>query len=228
MLNDLELTGRSRTHVTQFDEPRFSAQLDAGHAFLAMRNDAKKAGIDLLPFSSFRDFRTQLRIWNGKFSGKKPLYDINGVPRDKANLDDAQIIDCILNWSALPGGSRHQWGTEIDVVDGAAMPVGYEPKLLPEETVKGGVFHPLHLWLDENIAKYGFFRPYKFFKGGMYPEPWHLSYAPLSTKALKQVSPELLRDAVIDAEILGKALVLERISEIYEQHILNIVSPDEQ
>lgn len=228
MLNDLELTGRSRTHVTQFNEPRFAAQLDAGHAFLAMRNDAKKAGIDLLPFSSFRDFRTQLRIWNGKFSGKKPLYDINGVPRDKANLDDAQIIDCILNWSALPGGSRHQWGTEIDVVDGAAMPVGYEPKLLPEETVKGGVFHPLHLWLDENIAKYGFFRPYKFFKGGMYPEPWHLSYAPLSTKALKQVSPELLRDAVIDAEILGKALVLERISEIYEQHILNIVSPDEQ
>ncbi|WON87169.1 M15 family metallopeptidase [Delftia sp. UGAL515B_04] len=193
-----------------------------------MRNDAKKSGIDLLPFSSFRDFRTQLRIWNGKFSGKKPLYDINGVPRDKANLDDAQVIDCILNWSALLGGSRHQWGTEIDVVDGAAMPVGYEPKLLPEETVKGGVFHPLHLWLDENIAKYGFFRPYKFFKGGMYPEPWHLSYAPLSTKALKQVSPELLRDAVIDAEILGKTLVLKRISEIYEQHILNIVSPDEQ
>ncbi|MFC4922674.1 hypothetical protein [Delftia deserti] len=35
-----------------------------------MRNDAKKAGIDLLPFSTFRDFRTQLRIWNGKFSGK--------------------------------------------------------------------------------------------------------------------------------------------------------------
>lgn len=62
----------------------------------------------------------------------------------------------------------------------------------------------------------------------MYPEPWHLSYAPLSTKALKQVSPELLRDAVIDAEILGKTLVLKRISEIYEQHILNIVSPDEQ
>lgn len=62
----------------------------------------------------------------------------------------------------------------------------------------------------------------------MYPEPWHLSYAPLSTNSLKQVSPELLRDAVIDAEILGKALVLERISEIYEQHILNIVSPDEQ
>ncbi len=228
MLNDLELTGRSRTHVTQFDSPRFAAQREVGLAFLAMREDAKKAGIDLLPFSTFRDFRTQLRIWNGKFSGKKPLYDINGIPRLQENLDDNQIIDFILNWSALPGGSRHQWGTEIDVVDGAAMPTGYEPKLLPEETIEGGIFHPLHLWLEENIARYGFFRPYKFFKGGMYPEPWHLSYAPLSTKALKQVSPKLLRDAVIDAEISGKALVLERISEIYERHILNIVSPDEQ
>ena len=228
MLNDLELTGRSRTHVTQFDSPRFAAQREVGLAFLAMREDAKKAGIDLLPFSTFRDFRTQLRIWNGKFSGKKPLYDINGIPRLQENLDDNQIIDFILNWSALPGGSRHQWGTEIDVVDGAAMPTGYEPKLLPEETIEGGIFHPLHLWLEENIARYGFFRPYKFFKGGMYPEPWHLSYAPLSTKALKQVSTKLLRDAVIDAEISGKALVLERISEIYERHILNIVSPDEQ
>ena len=228
MLNDLELTGRSRTHVTQFDSPRFAAQREVGLAFLAMREDAKKAGIDLLPFSTFRDFRTQLRIWNGKFSGKKPLYDINGIPRLQENLDDNQIIDFILNWSALPGGSRHQWGTEIDVVDGAAMPTGYEPKLLPEETIEGGIFHPLHLWLEENIARYGFFRPYKFFKGGMYPEPWHLSYAPLSTKALKQVSPKLLRDAVIDAKISGKALVLERISEIYERHILNIVSPDEQ
>ena len=228
MLNDLELTGRSRTHVTQFDSPRFAAQREVGLAFLAMREDAKKAGIDLLPFSTFRDFRTQLRIWNGKFSGKKPLYDINGIPRLQENLDDNQIIDFILNWSALPGGSRHQWGTEIDVVDGAAMPTGYEPKLLPEETIEGGIFHPLHLWLEENIARYGFFRPYKFFKGGMYPEPWHLSYAPLSTKALKQVSPKLLRDAVIDAEISGKALVLKRIPEIYERHILNIVSPDEQ
>ena len=70
MLNDLELTGRSRTHVTQFDSPRFAAQREVGLAFLAMREDAKKAGIDLLPFSTFRDFRTQLRIWNGKFSGK--------------------------------------------------------------------------------------------------------------------------------------------------------------
>lgn len=228
MLNDLELTGRARSHVFQFTEPRFAAQPAAGRAFLAMREDARRAGIDLLPFSTFRDFRTQLRIWNSKFTGKKPLYDIDGIPRDFCSFDEVQIIECILNWSALPGGSRHQWGTEIDVVDGAAMPKGYEPKLLPEEVRPGGIFHGLHEWLDENIAKYGFFRPYKFFRGGMYPEPWHLSFAPLSSIAVEQVTPELLRQVIEESEILGKDLVLDRIPQIYENHIRNFVPPDEQ
>jgi hypothetical protein len=65
------------------------------------------------------------------------------------------------------------------------MPPGYEPKLLPAEVSPGGIFHPLHKWLDENIHMFGFFRPYKFFKGGMYPEPWHLSYAPLSMQIVE-------------------------------------------
>ncbi len=228
MLNDFEITGRTRTHVTQFDEPKFAAQPEVGRAFLAMREDAKRAGIDLLPFSTFRDFRTQLRIWNLKFSGKKPLYDIDGNLRDITSLSDIQIVDCILNWSALPGGSRHQWGTEIDVIDGAAMPIGYKPKLLPEEVKPDGVFYPLHQWLDENIATYGFFRPYKFFRGGMYPEPWHLSYAPLSSIAVAQITPELLTSVIEQSQILGKEIVLDRISQIYQNHILNFVPPDQQ
>lgn len=228
MLNEYEITGRVRTHVIQFDEPRFAARREVGEAFLEMRAAARRDGFDLTPFSTFRDYRTQLRIWNGKFSGKKPLYDIDGNVRDFSRLSPHEIIDYILNWSALPGGSRHQWGTEIDVVDAATMPDGYEPKLLPEEVRPGGIFHALHGWLDANIEKYGFFRPYKFFKGGMYPEPWHLSYAPLSMEAVKLVTPELLTRVTAEAEILGKDLVLERIPEIYSQHILNFVLPTEQ
>jgi LAS superfamily LD-carboxypeptidase LdcB len=228
MLNEYEITGRARTHVFQFSEPRFAAQQEAGEAFLAMRAEASRAGFDLTPFSTFRDYRTQLRIWNGKFSGKKPLYDMQGNTRDFSKLLPPEVIDCILNWSALPGGSRHQWGTEIDVVDAVAMPPGYVPKLLPEEVKPGGIFHPLHCWLDTNISKYGFFRPYKFFKGGMYPEPWHLSYAPLSMQAVKLVTPELLTHTTQQAEILGKEWILERIPDIYVNHILNFVSPTEQ
>ncbi|MHC8361904.1 M15 family metallopeptidase [Pseudomonas sp. LS2P72] len=226
MLNDLELTGRSRTHIAQYYEPRFAAQPEAATAFLDMRSDALRAGIDLLPYSSFRDFRTQLRIWNSKFSGAKPLFDINGKARDFTRLSASEVIGCILNWSALPGGSRHHWGTEIDVVDGAVMPPGYQPKLLPEEVAHDGLFLPLHQWLDHHMTEYGFFGPYLRDSGGMYPEPWHLSYAPLSIKALDQVTVELLIDAVQNADILEKDLVLEKIPEIYRDHILNVSLPE--
>jgi LAS superfamily LD-carboxypeptidase LdcB len=224
-LNELELTGRVRTHVHQFDAPRFAAVAEVSEAFLAMRRAAAESVFDLLPF---RDFETQLLIWNGKFSGMKPLYDINGNQRDFSALSPNEVIECILNWSAVPGGSRHHWGTEIDVVDGAAMPEGYQPKLLPSDVSSGGIFHPLHCWLDENIHKYGFFRPYRYFKGGMFPEPWHLSYAPLSMQAVKLVSPELLIRTTQDSEILGKQSVLKKIPEIYAKHIMNFVLPTEQ
>lgn len=228
MLSPLELTGLARSHVVQFDNPRFAARREVGEAFLAMREAARRDGIDLLPFSSFRDYRTQLRIWNGKYSGKKPLYDIAGRVRDFHALTPDQRIDCILNWSALPGGSRHQWGTEIDVVDAAVMPPGYEPKLLPDEVAEGGLFCDLHRWLDAHIASYGFFRPYKRFVGGMYPEPWHLSYVPLSMEAVQQLSIELLMEVTSRSSILDKERVLARIPDIHANHILNFVRPDEQ
>lgn len=222
MLNELELTGRARTHVVQRTEPRFAAQLEAAEAFMAMRAEAAKAGIDLMPYSSFRDFKTQLRIWNDKFSGKKPLYDEHGVPRDYGRLSPREIVGCILNWSALPGASRHQWGTEIDVFDAAVVPEGYLPKLLPEEVAPGGVFFDLHQWLDQHIGRFGFVKPYRRFNGGMFPEPWHLSFKPLSTQAIAQVTPELLGRVISDADILGKELVLEMLPEIHRNHILNV------
>lgn len=228
MFSELEITGRTRTHVVQLLEPRFAAHPKVAEAFMDMRAEARLAGIDLLPFSSFRDFKTQLRIWNDKYLGRKPLYDETGRVRDYASLSEEEVIRHILDWSALPGGSRHQWGTEIDVVDAAAMPEGYEPKLLPEEVREGGIFHSLHGWLDANIARFGFFRPYKYYRGGMYPEPWHLSFAPVSLEAIKLVTPELLGAVLRDANLEGKERVLEMLPEIYQKHILNIVGPQEQ
>ena len=228
MLNELEVTGRARSHVVQVDDLRFAAQPAVVVAFLEMRAAAAKSGFDLLPISSFRDHRTQLRIWNQKFSGKKPLFDMDGHARDFAALSERQIVEAIINWSALPGGSRHQWGTEIDVVDGAAMLAGYSPKLLPEEVAAGGLFRDLHRWLDENISRFGFFRPYNYYRGGMYPEPWHLSYAPASAEAIKAVNLDLLHRLTKESGILGKEIAIELLPQIYEQHILNYVKPDEQ
>jgi hypothetical protein len=110
------------------------------------------------------------------------------------------------------------------------MPQGYAPKLLPEEVREGGIFANLHRWLDANMAKFGFFRPYNFYEGEgcMYPEPWHLSYAPLALEAIGHISADLLLSVTNQADIAGKALLLELIPWIYENHIMNYVKPDEQ
>lgn len=225
MFDALQATGRTRTHVIQLDAPRFAAHPDAAAAFLRLREAAAADGFELRPVSSFRGYKMQLRIWNRKFDGRATLYDIDGRPRDRSGFDEATIIRSILNWSALPGASRHQWGTEIDVVDGNAMPPGYEPKLLPEEVRAGGLFAPLHRWLDAHVGEFGFFRPYAREQGGMYPEPWHLSYAPVSLRAIDDLSVPLLAEVTAQADILGKARVLEMLPEIFERHVLDIVPP---
>lgn len=222
MFDELQLTGRVRTHVVQLEEPRFAAHPDAVGAFLSLRQAAAREGIDLRPFSAFRDFKAQLRIWNKKFLGRTPLYDRQGAVLSSKGWDEGRIVDAILAWSGLPGGSRHHWGTEIDVFDRAAVPKDYRLRMLPEEVAPGGAFYDLHRWLGENMANFGFFRPYAEFRGGMFPEPWHLSFAPLSLPAMELLRPEMLVRAMGAAPMLGKASVLARLDEIFEVHLRNI------
>ncbi len=51
-----------------------------------------------------------------------------------AALSDLEKCKAMLRWSAVPGASRHHWGTEIDIFD---------PDLLPENTpllLEPGIF----------------------------------------------------------------------------------------
>ncbi len=225
MFDELQLTGRARTHVVQIEQPRFAAHPRVVEAFLEMRETAAQAGLDLQPFSAYRDFKTQLRIWNRKFRGERPLYDRSGVVCDPRGWEEKRLVDAILGWSGLPGGTRHHWGTEIDVVDRASPPPGYRIQLLPEEVRAGGIFEKLHRWLDVNMARFGFFRPYAVFRGGMHPEPWHLSFAPLSRVAMDLLTPDMLARAIKAAPMEGKAGVLARIDDLFENHVRNICPP---
>jgi LAS superfamily LD-carboxypeptidase LdcB len=225
MLNDLELTGRARSHVVQRDDLKAALHPAVIEPFLAMKADAARAGLDVAITSAFRDFEAQQRIWNLKWSGERPLYDAGGVERDHASLTEPELVEAILCWSALPGASRHHWGSEIDVVDAAAIPDGYRVQLLPAEAAPGGVFHALHTWLDANLARYGFFRPYASFRGGVHPEAWHLSFSPVAAPALDALTPDLLADAVKSSAMLGKDLVLERIAELHARYVANIDAP---
>src|SRR5688500_7951132 len=109
-MNELELTGRARTHIIDLADPPCSLHVEAVTSLLAMRDAAVRAGVALTPRSTFRDFDAQLRIWNEKWAGARPLYGRDGALLDRKQLTDAQTIEAILSWSALPGGSRHHWG----------------------------------------------------------------------------------------------------------------------
>ena len=108
-------------------------------------------------------------------------------------LREPELVDAILCWSAIPGGSRHHWGSDLDVIDAAAMPQGYQVQLVPEEYAADGVFARLTSWLDANMHRYGYFRPYASDRGGAAVEPWHLSYAPVAALALEELSLPVLR-----------------------------------
>lgn len=222
MLNALELTGRARTHVVQRDDLRAAIHYAVLEPFLAMKADAARAGIDIGIASGFRDFAAQQRIWDLKFRGERPLYDAAGNLRDHAALAPADLLEAIACWSAVPGGSRHHWGSELDLIDLAAMPEGYRVQLLPGEAAPGGIFHTLHCWLDANMARYSFFRPYRTFRGGVFPEPWHVSYAPVSGPALDALTAEILAEAIAASDMLGKDVVLERIGDVYRRYVANI------
>lgn len=225
MFNEFELTGRAATHVVQRDDLGAAVHRNTLEPFLALKAAAAGEGIDLQIASAFRDFAAQLRIWNMKYRGERPLYDKAGNVRDHASLEAGELIEGILCWSALPGASRHHWGTDIDVIDRAAMPEGYRYRLLPGEYAAGGVFGRLNAWLDRNMARFGFFRPYAEYRGGVYAEPWHLSHEPTATAALRMLTPELVATTVRDSDVLGKDEVLARLPDIYRTYVANISPP---
>jgi len=224
-MNELELTGRARTHVVDLERPRATLHFQAVTSFLAMRDAAAAEGIDLVAVSGFRDFDRQVTIWNRKWRGERPILGRDGMPIDAAALDDSARVDAILLWSAIPGGSRHHWGTDLDVMDAAALPPGYRVELVQAEYAPDGVFRRLSDWLGHNMRRYGFYRPYGAAGIGAGVEPWHLSYWPVAEQALEDLSLPVLRAAVEGSEMLGKVQVLERLPEIYTRFVLSVDSP---
>jgi LAS superfamily LD-carboxypeptidase LdcB len=215
------LTGADSGHI---DYSLFQSGLHHGAvaAFGRLQEAALAQGFDMVIASSFRSFDRQLLIWNEKAQGLRPLYDSTGQPLAYEELSRWELAQAILRWSALPGASRHHWGTDLDIYDRAAVPEGYQVQLSPGEVSESGPFHPLHSWLDRQLAIHsaeGFFRPYDKDRGGVAPERWHLSYAPLAMEFQQQLSLDSLVEFITGQELALKTVVLEHIGEIYRRYI---------
>ena len=196
--------------------------------FIELRDAARSAGFDLAIDSAFRSFDRQLSIWNRKAAGELAVLDSAAQPIDITTLSERELVFVILRWSALPGASRHHWGTDIDVYDSAATPEGYEIQLIPAEVDAGGMHAPLHEWLDARIAtgtSFGFYRPYDADRGGVAPERWHLSHAPTATEYARMLTLDLLRSTIEHAEMRLRDVVLEHLDHIYRRFVRNVSRP---
>lgn len=138
-------------------------------AFLQMEQAAKRDGVELKISSAARNFEVQKMLWDQRWAGLLP---VNSKNLAKSFPNTEERFRKNLEYTALPGTSRHHWGTDIDI-NGANILYFDTPKGIKE-----------YDWLLAHAREFGFCQPYKT-KGvdritGYNEEKWHWSYLPLS------------------------------------------------
>ncbi|NPU96785.1 MAG: M15 family metallopeptidase [Candidatus Omnitrophica bacterium] len=198
---ELELLGLRRPPL--FGEG-FNLRQSAADAFEAMRHAAKKDGFQLHSVSSFRGFDHQLTIWNRKFRQLRQ----QGFPAH-------DILWKIIQYSSIPGSSRHHWGTDLDIID-RNQPSPADP-LLAEHFAAGGIYHPLYQWLLVNAPTYGFYEVYTNDpqRTGFAYEPWHWSYSELSIPFLQEFSRIDLFQHLKNSSMEGRQTLTPEIMRRY-------------
>ncbi len=177
-------------------------------AFIAMYEAGLADGVKLVIISGFRTFDHQVRIWEGKWNGRRQNW------RTYSRIvSEKERAEAILKYSAMPGTSRHHWGTDIDL--NSLSPAYFRSN----EGLK------VYQWLREHGPTYGFCQPYSA-KGddrptGHFEEQWHWSYLPVSRYFQKQYSELIGYDDItgFDGAYLASSL---RIIEDY----VNGIAPD--
>jgi len=220
-----QLTGQEDSHICWLND-RIGIHADVKNAWLAMQAAAKKDGIELEIASGFRSFERQRQIWNNKVTGKTIVKDIKNNPVCLASLCKIAQIKAILLYSALPGASRHHWGTDLDVYAPNLLKENQILQLEPWEYQEKGPFARLSAWLSLHGKSYGFYFPYDSYRGGVAPEPWHISYAALAQQYMGQLTGDQLVQVIEADNIEAGSTLVENIDLILEQYIKNVGDPN--
>ena len=215
-----QLLGLDESHLILVGRGPHRLTAATAAAFNDMQVAAAYEGFNLQAASSWRSFERQLAIWNGKWRGERPLLDANSQPIDALQLCDEERLHAILRWSALPGTSRHHWGTDLDIYDPDCLPAGTKLALEPWEYEAGGWFADLGEWLGDHMSDFGFFLPYAKpldAAQGVAYEPWHISFALESAE--QRLDPDALALCLQQADIEGKACILSHLDEILARYV---------
>lgn len=216
--------GLTSEHLIESRGTRIHKQV--AEAFRALQARANDAGFQLSVASSYRSYERQLAVFNGKWSGERPVLDDHDTVLVRQDYSAEEWLHLILRFSALPGTSRHHWGTDIDIFDPTRIPSGKSLQLVPSEYRIGGMFEDLTQWLDELIAANdceGFFRPYDRDRGGVSEEPWHLSYEPVASMVRPHLTTDTLRDLWLREPGLrpnGYNTILPMLEDLIDRYVV--------
>lgn len=177
-------------------------------AFRRMHAAASNEGIHLVIISATRNFEVQKRIWENKWMGRTLLEGGLNAARDIHS--DTGRARKILEYSSMPGTSRHHWGTDLDI------------NSLDNEWFERGEGLALYRWMQAHAAEFGFCQPYTRLgsdrKSGYLEEKWHWTYMPLSIK-LTELAKQNLKDDLISG-FAGSQTASE--IKVIEKYVLGI------
>jgi D-alanyl-D-alanine carboxypeptidase len=159
---------------------------DVYKAFLRMYKAARADGIDLKVLSATRSFSGQKRIWEAKWTGQRK---VSGQDLSQAIPFGTDRAKKILEYSAMPGTSRHHWGTDLDLC------------ALNNAFFESGKGKQIYDWLNNNARDFGFFQPYTDRNTGRETghseEKWHWSYIPISQPLTRKYTQILNNEKIV-------------------------------
>lgn len=197
----------------EFSGTEFKMHPEAYESYLNMKAEAAKENITIEMVSAYRSFQRQKEIFEGKykrFTGE--------------GLAPMAAIEKIIEYSTIPGTSRHHWGTDIDIIDANGTP-------RPESVLQAKHFHgkgpfcKLKEWLNANAHRFGFYEVYtnNANRKGFKYEPWHFSYAPVSRPMLQEYKKLDVKKVLQEEKILGSEHFTDAfISKYRSENILDI------
>jgi len=208
-ISNQELIGKGNPEL--FGEG-YKLRKEAYFAFKKMQAKALKSNIKIGAVSSYRSFAHQKRIWERKFKSNQAK-----------GLLATENIKKIIEYSTIPGTSRHHWGTDIDIYQtNVKQPKGL---LLENNFHNNGAFCKLKEWMDLYAKDFGFYLVYTDLpkrKGFKY-EPWHYTYKPLSSKYLKDYKQLNVVKILQTDKLLGSDYFSEEfINQYTKENILDI------
>jgi len=179
----------------------YKLQKEAYLALEKMRKEARRQGVKIRVISAYRDFDHQNKIWKRKY--KKFI---------AKGFSSKGAVKKVKEYTAIPGTSRHHWGTDVDLSNGETRFTNHKRNKFTN-------------WMDSNAHKFGYYRVYtnNKLRSGYNYESWHYSYRKLAKPMLEQyikldIIKELRKQKIKGNKYFTNAF----LNKYIENHVLGI------